>query len=151
MDPTLNMSDLNLVFFIPVLAMIGYGLMRVLFGDKRRKYMPSRVPGIPLVNQTYIQLSPQFPLKLRQWAAEYGEIYCTRSAATDFIWLGSPKLIKEIIDRRSAIYSSRAPLPFAAETASGGRRLTLMPKGPRWRSVRTIIHRVRVSFKGNSW
>jgi hypothetical protein len=40
MDPTVNMSDFNLVFIIPILAMIGYCLMRVLFGDKRRKYMP---------------------------------------------------------------------------------------------------------------
>ena len=75
-------------------------------------------------------------------ATKYGDVFRTRSAATDFIWLSSPRAVKDIIDKRSTIYSSRPPMPMALGAASGGRRMTFMPKGRRWRILRAIIHRV---------
>lgn len=110
--------------------------------DPRRKHMPPKVAGLPIINQTFTHLETEFPLRLAKWAEQYGEIYRTKSAATDFIWLSSPKAVKEIIDRRSAIYSSRQPQPMALGAASGGRRMTFMPKGKKWRTLRGIVHRV---------
>jgi len=104
--------------------------------------MPPKVAGLPIINQTFTHLETEFPLRLAKWAEQYGEIYRTKSAATDFIWLSSPKAVKEIIDRRSAIYSSRQPQPMALGAASGGRRMTFMPKGKKWRTLRGIVHRV---------
>jgi len=42
-------------------------------------------------------------------------------------------------------------LPMSSDVASGGRRLTLMPKGNKWRTIRTIIHRVRTEPGANWW
>jgi Cytochrome P450 len=111
--------------------------------DPRRKHMPPLVSGPPIIHQSFEHLDPEFPWKLVKWAEEYGPLYRTKAASTNFVWLGSPQIFKEIIDRRSAIYSSRQPLPMSFETASGGRRVTLMPKGDKWRTLRTIMHRVR--------
>jgi len=147
MSATLDMSTLQPFYAAPILLIVGYLLYTFVFRDKRRKYMPPLVPGPPLLNHTLIHLEPEFPWKLVKWAQDYGPIYRTKSAATDFIWLGSPMAIKDIIDRRSAIYSSRQPLPMSSDVASGGRRLTLMPKGNKWRTIRTIIHRVRAEFE----
>jgi len=122
-----------------------YLIHRVFFTDPRRKHMPLLVPGPPIINQTFIHLEPEFPWRLTEWAEKYGEIYRTKSAATDFIWLNSPRAVKDLIDRKSGIYSSRQPQPMALGAASGGRRMTFMPKGKRWRTRRTIIHRVRSS------
>jgi cytochrome P450 len=104
--------------------------------------MPPLVPGPPVVNHTFQHLEQEFPRRLIKWTAQYGEIFRTKSAATDFIWLSSPKAVKDLIDRRSAIYSSRHPQPMADGAASGGRRMTFMPKGKQWRILRAIIHRV---------
>ena len=50
--------------------------------------------------------------------------------------------MKELIDRRSAIYSSRHPQPMV-ERAGGGKRMVFMPYGKDWRAIRNIVHRVR--------
>jgi cytochrome P450 len=44
------------------------------------------------------------------------------------------------MDRKSGIYSSRAPSPLAQDVASAGRRQLFMPYGPRWRSIRKHSH-----------
>jgi cytochrome P450 len=78
---------------------------------------------------------------VQKWAKQYGEIFCTTSGSTLFVWISSRKAFKELIDRRSAIYSSKPPAPMAT-TASGGKRVTFMQYGKDWRALRNILHRV---------
>lgn len=78
--------------------------------------------------------------KLRVWARQYGNIFYTKIGGTDFIWLSSPKAVKDLMDKKSAIYSSRAPLPLAQDVASGGQRQLFMEYGPRWRLIRKYSH-----------
>jgi cytochrome P450 len=133
--------------FVLLGAFFAYIFLR---GDPRRKFLPPKAPGWPIINHTFQHLETEFPWRLTKWTHRYGEIFRTKSAATDFIWLSSPKAVKELIDRRSAIYSSRQPQPMALGAASGGKRMTFMPKGRQWRTLRSIIHRVwRVRFLGN--
>lgn len=101
--------------------------------DKRRSKMPPYVKGWPIINQTLDHLSPDLPLLQRKWHEQYGDIYCTKSGATTFIWLSSPQVVKDLIDRRSAIYSSRPPLPLTSDVLSGGRRVAFMPRNNMWR------------------
>jgi len=119
-----------------------YLAYKFILTDPRRKHMPPMVPGPPIINHSFIHLETEFPWRLAKWAQDYGEIYRTKSGATDFIWLSSPKAVKEVIDRKSAIYSSRQPQPMALGAASGGKRMTFMPKGKQWRTLRAILHRV---------
>jgi len=139
--------DINFAKFNPML--IGITLLLslslvyyLLIRDPRRKHMPPLAPGPPLINHTFIHLETEFPWRLTKWQQELGDVYRTKSAATDFIWLSSPQAVKDLIDRRSAIYSSRQPQPMALGAASGGRRMTFMPKSKKWRTLRAIVHRV---------
>jgi cytochrome P450 len=84
--------------------------------------------------------SEQVRGKVAAWARQYGDIFYTKVGGTDFIWLSSPKVVKDLMDKRSAIYSSRPPLPFAQDVASAGRRQLFMPYGPQWRSLRKYSH-----------
>jgi len=124
---------------ILLLVYVGWCL---LIRDSRRKHMPPLASGPPFINHTFQHLEAEFPKRAIKWTQEYGPVFRTKSAATDFIWLSSPQAVKDLIDRRSAIYSSRQPQPMALGAASGGRRMTFMQKGPRWRTMRTIVHRV---------
>jgi hypothetical protein len=137
-----DLSSFNPVVVGLAVVAVASLLLYVVKRDARRKHMPPLVSGPPIIHQSFQHLDPEFPWKLVKWAEEYGPIYRTKAASTNFVWLGSPQIFKEIIDRRSAIYSSRQPLPMSFETASGGRRVTLMPKGDKWRTLRTIMHRV---------
>jgi hypothetical protein len=101
--------------------------------DPRRAKMPPYVKGWPIINQTLDHLSPNIPQLQRKWHRHYGDIFCTKSGATTFIWLSSPQIVKDLIDRRSAIYSSRPPLPLTSDVLSGGRRVAFMPRNNMWR------------------
>jgi len=151
-DPSIQTS----MIFGAILLVVVYLVHKFVLTDPRRKHLPPLVAGPPIINHTFIHLESEFPWRLTQWRDQYGDIFRTKSAATDFIWLSSPKLVKDIIDKRSAIYSSRQPQPMALGAASGGKRMTFMPKGKQWRTLRAIIHRVwnnsfPLVFKMSSW
>ena len=77
---------------------------------------------------------------MQAWHRQYGDVFYTKIGATDYIWLSSPQAVKELMDKRSSIYSSRPPSPLAQDVASAGRRQLFMPYGPRWRSIRKHSH-----------
>jgi len=74
------------------------------------------------------------------WAREHGDIFYTKIGGSDYVWLSSPKVVKELMDKKSSVYSSRPPLPLAQDVASAGRRQLFMPYGPKWRQLRKISH-----------
>jgi hypothetical protein len=125
-----------------ILIIAAFGLYRYATRDSLRAHLPPHVRGWPLINQTLVQLQDDPTDQVIRWAKEYGELFRTTSATTTFIWINSREAFKELIDRRSAIYSSRHPQPMAHNVASAGKRITFMPYGKEWRSLRGIIHRV---------
>jgi cytochrome P450 len=50
--------------------------------------------------------------------------------------------VEDLLEKRSAIYSSRMRSPMAQELMSGNNRFLLMPYGDRWRGIRKIMHQV---------
>src|SRR5271170_994112 len=125
--------------FLLVVAV--YGLYRYLTRDPRLASLPPHVRGWPIINQTLDQMQDDVIPVVQGWAKQYGEIFRTTSGTTTFIWLNSRKAVKELIDRRSVIYSSRHPQPMV-EAAGGGKRMVFMPYGKSWRAIRNVIHRV---------
>lgn len=114
--------------FILILAANAYasliGLTALLFiyklstYDKRRRRLPPKVLAWPIVNHTSIQMQENFPPIVQEWGRKYGEVFRTKAGTTDFIWLNSKEAVKELFDRRSAIYSSRQPMPMAFNCAT---------------------------------
>jgi hypothetical protein len=125
--------------FLLVVAV--YGLYRYFTRDPRLASLPPHVRGWPIINQTLDQMQDDVIPLVQGWAKQYGEIFRTTSGTTTFIWLNSRKAVKELIDRRSVIYSSRHPQPMV-EAAGGGKRMVFMPYGKCWRAIRNVIHRV---------
>ncbi|KAF2737914.1 cytochrome P450 [Polyplosphaeria fusca] len=78
--------------------------------------------------------------KVIEWHKQFGDIFYTKIGGTDFVWLSSPKVVKDLMDKKSGIYSSRSPVPLAQDVASAGRRQLFMPYGPQWRSIRKHSH-----------
>jgi hypothetical protein len=131
-DPSLPSGQLLILTAILILLPTIYFIATY---DKRRRHMPPSVNGWPIINQSLDHLSPDLPLMQQRWHRKYGDIYCTKSGATTFVWLSSPQAVKDLIDRRSAIYSSRPPLPLTSDVLSGGRRVAFMPRNNMWRYV----------------
>ncbi|KAF1344982.1 cytochrome P450 [Delphinella strobiligena] len=109
--------------------------------DKRRRHLPPGPKGLPFIgNLLDLADSDQVRFKVRNWAQEHGDIFYTKIGGTDYVWLSSPKVVKDLMDKKSSIYSSRAPLPLAQDVASAGRRQLFMPYGAQWRTLRKSSH-----------
>jgi len=131
------------VFVLPVVSAIGFYLWVTpnSFKDSRRKHLPPGPRGIPFLGN-FFQLSDAetFRFKAQAWAKQYGDVFYTKMGGSDYIYLSSPTVVKELMDKKSAIYSSRPPAPLASDVASAGRRQLFMPYGPKYRVVRKIAH-----------
>lgn len=78
--------------------------------------------------------------KVRTWHRQFGDIFYTKIGGTDYVWLSSPQVVKDLMDKRSGIYSSRPHLPLAQDVGSAGRRQLFMEYGHRWRQLRKHSH-----------
>lgn len=96
-------------------------------------------PGLPLIGNT-LQISSQPQIHLIQWARQFGEVYRLRLGLADWYLLNSPEATKEVLDKQSAVTSSRPPWPVVSQALSAGRRFLLMPYGPEWRRLRFVAH-----------
>jgi hypothetical protein len=65
-------------------------------------------------------------LQFEKWAREYGPIYSLIFGTECLIVLSSDEAVKELLDRRSGIYSDRQKMYIGQTLCSGGLRLLMM-------------------------
>lgn len=81
-------------------------------------------------------------LQFERWAKEYGPIYSLILGTKTLIVLSSDEAVKELLDRRSAIYSDRQDMYIGQTLCSRDLRLLMLKYGPTWRMMRTVCHKV---------
>ena len=134
-----------------LLVLLAYGISRVFQVGKRPENYPPGPPTLPIIgniHQVWYSLSftnspipnNDLHLQLQQWAKEYGPVYSLILGTQTLIILSSPEAIKELLDKRSNIYSSRPNLYISQNLISGGNRMVLMKYDERWRMIRKMCH-----------
>ncbi|KAI0906969.1 cytochrome P450 [Ustulina deusta] len=79
-------------------------------------------------------------LQFQKWANEYGPIYSLILGTQVMIVLSSDRAVKDLLDKKSGIYSSRPDMYLGHDIVSGGFRMVLMEYGESWRIDRGIVH-----------
>lgn len=135
------------------LAMALYRLRKV--GQRPAGYPPGP-PTLPLIGNLHLMPKEKGHLQFHRWAEEYGPVYSLILGTTVMIVLSSDQAIKDLLDKRSSIYSSR-PDMYMARTISNSSRMLLMvgfghnpvgithvddaqEYGDTWRLLRKIVH-----------
>lgn len=109
-------------FVAALFALVVFKLRHV--GSRPQGYPPGP-PTWPLIGNIHLMPKEKAHLQFQKWAEEYGPVYSLILGTKVMIVLSSDKAIKDLLDKRSNIYSSR-PDMYLGNIVSGGYRMLLM-------------------------
>lgn len=94
-------------------------------GRRPRDYPPGP-PTLPILGNIH-QIPREKPyIQFEKWAREYGPVYSLILGTKVMVVLNSDQAIKDLIDKRGAIYSSRPESHIAQHVLSAGLRVLFM-------------------------
>ncbi|RDA93281.1 hypothetical protein CP533_2066 [Ophiocordyceps camponoti-saundersi (nom. inval.)] len=110
--------------------------------SRRPKNYPPGPPTLPLIGNLHQMPKGNGHLQFQKWAREYGPVYSLMLGSKVVVVLSSDVAVKDLLDKRSAIYSSRPEFYLGQEIISGNLRPLFMAYGNTWRMVRKLAHGV---------
>ena len=111
----------------------------ILFIGSRDKRLPPRPPTLPILGNIHQIPKKGAHFQFTKWAKQYGGIYTLKLGTGTAAVITSRRLVKELIDKKSGIYSGR-PTSYVANLISGGDHILLMAYGQQWRATRKLLH-----------
>ncbi|EAQ93834.1 hypothetical protein CHGG_02069 [Chaetomium globosum CBS 148.51] len=79
-------------------------------------------------------------LQFEKWAREYGPVYSLILGTKTLIVLSSDKAVKDLLDKKSNMYSHRQEMYIGQTLCSGDLRVLMMGYDARWRMCRKLVH-----------
>ncbi|KAI4743352.1 cytochrome P450 [Aureobasidium sp. EXF-12298] len=108
--------------------------------SSRPKNYPPGPPTLPILGNLHQIPSKNEYLQFTKWAREYGPIYSIMVGSRPMIVLSSVEVVKELLEKRSAIYSDRPEAYAAKHIPTSKLRIVFMPYTPLWRKLRKVTH-----------
>lgn len=105
-----------------LVAVAAYSLRSV--GRRPANYPPGP-PTLPIIGNLHLMPKEKPHLQFQKWAEEYGPVYSLILGTKVMIVLSSDQAVKDLLDKRSGIYSSR-PDMYLGQIVSNGFRMLLM-------------------------
>ncbi|KAI9154975.1 Cytochrome P450 monooxygenase virE [Paramyrothecium foliicola] len=93
---------------------------------RRPRNLPPGPPTLPIIGNIHQMPQHQGHLQFQRWAQEHGPIYSLMLGTKVMVVLSSDQAVKDLLDRRSAIYSSRPEFYMGQQILSGGLRVLFM-------------------------
>ncbi|KDR76422.1 hypothetical protein GALMADRAFT_444741 [Galerina marginata CBS 339.88] len=121
-------------------AVLGGSLFFYALSLTQRKRLPPgprRLPGIGNVHQ----MPTETPwLVFAEWGKTYGNIVHVDVFGQSFIIVNSIKVTKDLLEKRSSIYSDRPHLAMAGDLIHYDRLFAMQPYGENWRKQRRLFN-----------
>ncbi|KAK8024078.1 cytochrome P450 [Apiospora rasikravindrae] len=131
-----------LALFVLVSAALAVIVWKTTKVGRRPRNWPPGPPTLPLIGNLHQIPRHNRHLQFQKWAKEYGPIYSLVLGGRAMVVLSSDQAVKDLLDKRSAIYSSRPDAYIPQDIASDGLRPLFMEYGKTWRMVRKLAHSV---------
>ncbi|KAF9818570.1 hypothetical protein IEO21_02675 [Rhodonia placenta] len=124
---------------IAAVTLLAALLVHELFAYSKRRSMPPGPFRWPLIGSA-LQMPQVHPwLTYSRWACVYGDIFYLDALGQHIIVINSAKVARELLDRRSSIYSGRPHLTMLGDLAGYDRMLLMQPYGDELRQQRRLI------------
>ncbi|KAI0154647.1 cytochrome P450 [Xylariaceae sp. FL1272] len=108
---------------------------------RRPSNYPPGPPTLPFIGNLHQIRQEARHIQFAQWAQEYGPIYSLALGTKTMIVLNCGVAVRELMDKRGAIYSSRPDLYIGQHILSNGLRVLFMPNEGTWAKARKLAHR----------
>ncbi len=79
------------------------------------------------------------------------EMMYLRLGGVDWVFLNSSRVVEDLLEKRSSIYSSRPAFVMVGEIISRMKRLVLQPYGPQWKELRRVMHILLTGSSADSY
>ncbi|KAJ9613321.1 hypothetical protein H2200_003263 [Cladophialophora chaetospira] len=138
-DPPSAVRSILLVSVLLLLAT----LVKLYLNSRRPKHFPPGPAPFPIIGNL-----PELPptkafLKFHEWGKQYGDIIGLKFGPQNVVILNNYKHIKELFDKRGAIYSSRPESYVGNQLVCPGEiHVLLIPYSPAWRKLRKCFHQL---------
>lgn len=93
---------------------------------RRAPGLPPGPPTLPLLGNLHQLPARHLYRQFSKWAQEYGPVYSLILGTKVFIIISSDQAVKDLLDQRGGIYSSRPENYIGGDVFSGGLRVVLM-------------------------
>ncbi|OAG44327.1 hypothetical protein AYO21_01323 [Fonsecaea monophora] len=127
---------------LPLLAIAAFLLIKLSKVGRRAPGLPPGPPTIPILGNLHLMPTKNPHIQFQKWAQEYGPIYSLILGTKTMIVLSSDQAVKDLLDKRSGIYSDRPDMFIGQKIASGNLRLVVMRYGDTWRMIHRIVHNI---------
>ncbi|KAE8371336.1 cytochrome P450 [Aspergillus bertholletiae] len=126
------------VILIPC-ALLGLVYLALKTG-RRAKDLPPGPPTLPILGNLHQIPKKGSYLKFTEWAKQYGGIYSLKLGHGTAVVITDRRIIKELVDKRSAKYSNRPASYVSHDLMTSGDHLLVMQYGQQWRAARKLVH-----------
>ena len=93
---------------------------------RRPSNYPPGPPTLPIIGNLHQIPSDRRHIQFEKWAREFGPVYSLMLGNKVMVVLNTDTAIKELVDKRGAIYSSRPEMYIGQNIISGGLRILFM-------------------------
>lgn len=100
----------------------------------------ARTSTVGSSSSTKLTTSPSNIDRFTEWAKVYGGLYSFRIGPATAAVITDRGLVKELLDKRSALYSSRPTSYVGQNLITGGDHLLVMDNNETWRLFRKTVH-----------
>ncbi|KAB8253715.1 putative cytochrome P450 [Aspergillus pseudonomiae] len=121
------------------LALFGVLILALRTGRRDRR-LPPGPPTLPVLGNLHQIPRKGSYLKFTEWAKQYGGLYSLKMGTGTAVVITDRRIVKELVDKRSAKYSNRPASYVSHDLMTSGDHLLVMQYGQQWRSFRKIIH-----------
>lgn len=96
-------------------------------------------PTIPILGNEHLIPRADGHFQMLKWANQYGGIFSLKRFRNTTIVITNWKIVKDLLDKKSTIYSHRPP-SIVADLITQGHHILMMQYGDTWRAMRKLIH-----------
>ena len=114
------------VYIISVTIGLLFVLYRLLRIGRRPPGYPPGPPTVPILGNIHLMPDRDAHLQFQKWAQEYGPVYSLMLGTKTLIVLSDDAAIKELLDKRSNIYSDRQDMYIGQTLCSDDLRPLMM-------------------------